>query len=102
MKRLWLALCVVGTVVPYAVFLPWLTENGFDLALLIQQATANPIAAFGWLDVLISALVVLILAARRLSAGDRRMWFVVVGTCMVGVSLALPMYLYLVEGEKPA
>lgn len=33
-KRSWLALCVVGTVVPYAVFVPWLADNGLDLGLL--------------------------------------------------------------------
>ena len=77
-------------------------ENGLDLTLLIQQATANPIAAFGWLDVVISALVVLILAGRRILASGRRMRFVVAGTCTAGVSLALPMYLHFIDDKKPA
>jgi hypothetical protein len=99
MKRLWLVLCILGTVVPYAVFIPWLVQNGLNLRLLVQQATANPIAVFAWLDVLIAALVVLILAGRRIAAGDREHWWVVAGTCAVGVSLGLPLYLYLVEGN---
>lgn len=95
MRLLWGTLSVVGTVVPLAVFLPWLVEHGLDLGLLYTQAAASPVAAFAWLDVLISALVVLTLAFRRLSAGARRYWLVILGTCGVGVSLGLPLYLFL-------
>ena len=95
MRPMWLALCVIGTVAPYAVFVPWLMQHGLDLPLLYEQASGTPIAAFAWLDVLISAVVVLLLAARRLMKGERRFWLVVAGTCGVGVSLSLPLYLYL-------
>ena len=95
MRHIWLALCVAGTIAPYAVFIPWLTQNGPDLGLLYAQASGTPIAAFAWLDVLIAAVAVLVLAARRLGQGQRRFWAVVAGTCFVGVSLGLPLYQYL-------
>lgn len=97
MKRLWLVLCFVGTAAPYAVLVPWLMEHGLDPGLLYEQASATAISAFAWLDVLVSAIVVLILAFRRIAAGKSRFWFVVAGTCTVGVSLGLPLYLYLGE-----
>ena len=100
MKRLWLVMCVVGTAAPYAVFVPWLMEHGLDLGLLYEQASATAIAAFAWLDVLVSVIVVLVLAFRMIAAGERRFWFVVAGTCTVGVSLGLPLYLYLGETNE--
>jgi len=95
-------MCVIGTIAPYAVFVPWLMQHGLDLALLLEQASGTAVAAFAWLDVLVSALVVLALAARRILAGEHTYWFVVAGTCMVGVSLGLPLYLYLREEERAA
>lgn len=99
MRRIWLTLCVVGTVVPYAAFVPWLLEHGLDLSLLYRQAAGTPVAAFAWLDVLVAAVVVLLLAGRRLVAGDRGFALVVAGTCLVGVSLGLPLYLYLAGAD---
>ena len=57
----------------------------------------NAISTFAWLDVLVSAVVVLILAFRRVAAGEPRYWWVIAGTGAVGVSLGLPLYLYLAE-----
>ncbi len=99
MRRVWLALCVVGTILPYAVFAPWLIKHGLDIQLLLQQASQSAIAAFAWLDVLVSAVVVLVLAGRQIAAGKRTHWLVVAGMCTVGVSLGLPLYLYLIEGS---
>ena len=94
MKLLWLVICVLGTALPYAILITWVLKNGLDMPLLLDQATP-PIAAFAWLDVVVAAVVVLVLAIKQISAGQSRFWLVVVGTCVVGVSLGLPLYLYL-------
>jgi Terpene cyclase DEP1 len=65
LKRFWLLMCAVGTVLPYAMFIPWALKNGIDLRLLIDEATP-PIAAFAWLDVAVSAIVVLVLAIKQI------------------------------------
>ena len=73
-------------------------ENGLDLPLLIRQAAQLRVGAFAWLDVLVSALVLLgfmIAEGRRLQL--RYVWLPVVGTCTVGVSLGLPLFLLLRE-----
>jgi hypothetical protein len=67
-------MCVLGTALPYAMFIPWLLKNGLDLRLLLDQATP-PIAAFAWLDVVIAAVVVLVLAIKQIFAGQSRFWF---------------------------
>ena len=95
MRHVWGTFCVIGTLLPYAVFAPWLVEHGLDIGQLFDQAASSPVAAFAWLDVIVSAAVVLTLAFRRLMGGSRQYWYVVVGTCLVGVSLGLPLYLFL-------
>jgi hypothetical protein len=61
---------------------------------------ANPISTFFAVDVIISALVLLIFIfseGRRLAM--KHLWVYVVCTFLVGVSLALPLFLYVREGH---
>ena len=94
MKWFWLFMCVVGTVLPYAMFIPWALKNGLDMRLLLDQATQTQ-QSVAWLDVVVAAVVVLVLAIKQIVGGESRFWLVVVGTCGVGVSLGLPLYFYL-------
>ena len=98
MKWLYSILCVIGTVLPLSKFGPWLFEHGLAVPLLIHQAFATPIAAFAWLDVLVSAVVVLIFVVvegRRLRM--RFLWLPFLAMFTVGVSLALPLFLLMRE-----
>jgi hypothetical protein len=61
-QHIYLALCVLGTVLPYGAFSPWLAANGFNLPLLVAQIAASPVAAFGWLDVLVSVMALFVLS----------------------------------------
>ncbi len=97
MKNVWLALCVVGVLLPYTQFLPWLQRHGLDIVLFHRHATDNGIARFFVTDVLVSALVVLVFAWRERVP---HYWAVVVAMFVVGVSLALPLTLYLRETRK--
>ncbi len=91
---------VLGTVLPYAYFVPFVATNGLNFPLLIEQLFANQISAFFGMDVLVSALV---LWAFVFSEGRRRgmrhLWVYVVCTLTVGVSLAFPLFLYVREGK---
>lgn len=98
LELVYLGLAIVGTVVPLAAFLPWLSDHGLNVELFIQELFANRIGAFfGW-DVIISAVVaiVAIIAARDELRGGQRL-AVVAGTVLIGVSLGLPLYLYFRE-----
>jgi len=97
-KNVYLLLCVLGLAIPYSQFVPWLHENGMNLALLVRQLFANRISAFFGLDVLVSSAVLLVfmrVEGRRLYARFR--WLPIAALCAVGVSLALPLFLYLRE-----
>jgi hypothetical protein len=99
-KILYLALCVLGFALPYSQFVPWVIEHGLNMRLFVQQLFANRIGGFFGMDVLISA-VTLIGFIR--SEGTRlkmsTLWLPIVSVLLVGVSLGLPLFLYLREGE---
>jgi Terpene cyclase DEP1 len=97
-KTIYLILCIIGFVVPYAAFVPWVAQHGLDMRLFVQQMFANRISAFFSLDVIVSAIVLLRFAAAE-SARLRipRRWLVLLATLLVGVSLGLPLFLYLRE-----
>jgi uncharacterized protein DUF2834 len=98
LKTIYLLLCIVGTVVPYAVFLPWLMSNGLDIPLLVSQIASSPVTTFGWLDILISVIALFVFMwvdHRRRPV--KLIWMPIVGTLLVGVSLGLPLCLLLRE-----
>jgi hypothetical protein len=100
-KQLYFCLAIFGLVLPYSQFIPFLQEHGLDLRLMLEQLFANRISAFFGLDVIVSAVVLLLfmwVEGRRL--GMSRLWLPVLATLTVGVSLALPLFLYLRETHQ--
>lgn len=97
-KNIYLLLCILGAAIPYSQFLPWVMENGLHVGLLVRQLFANRISGFFGLDVLVSSVVLLVfMRAEGKMARVRFRWMPIVGLCAVGVSLALPLFLYLRE-----
>lgn len=97
MKRFYILMCIAGTALPLSAFVPWVVEFGLDLP-LFWQGLSEPLSAFAWLDVVISALVLfayIVVEGSRLDM--KRLWLPIVATCCVGVSLGLPLFLYLRE-----
>ena len=97
-KTAYLALCVAGTVIPYTQFLPFVREHGLDLRLFVEQLFSTRIGAFFGLDVIVSSLVLWMFVrvdGRR--DGVRHLWAPIAASLMVGVSLGLPLFLYLRE-----
>ena len=86
--------CILGTVLPYSQFVPFLLEYGLDLSQFIEQLFATRISAFFGMDVIVSALVFLTFVfweGRRLQM--KHLWVYVVSLLLVGVSLGLPLFL---------
>jgi hypothetical protein len=100
MRAFYLIVAVLGLVLPYAFFVPFLVENGLNLPLFVQQMFANRIAGFFSLDVIVSSLALwgfVYAEGRRLSM--KRLWVYVLLNLLVGVSFALPVFLYVREGK---
>ena len=99
LKYTFLALVVIGVVVPYMAFTPFVAENGLNLPLLIEQAGANRIAAFAWLDVIVSAVMLLVAAYSRQFVTLKQAGIITVLTLSAGVSAGLPMFLYFIVAK---
>ena len=98
MKYFYGFMCILGTLLPYGVFTPWLIENGLNINLLFSDALQNRIGAFAWVDVILSALVLLTfiwVEGRRKNMN--RLWLPTLATLTVGVSLGLPLFLLMRE-----
>lgn len=99
-KSLYLALCILGTVLPYSQLLPFIREHGLDLGIFFEQLFANRISGFFGLDVIVSSgvlWVLVVVEGRR--AGVKHLWAPIVANFAVGVSLGLPLFLYLREAR---
>ena len=100
-KHLYLGLCVIGTVLPYSQFLPFLREHGLDVRAFIDQLFATNVGGFfGW-DVIVSSVVLwvmVVVEGRRAGIGHR--WAPIAANLAVGVSLGLPLFLYMREVRR--
>ena len=97
-KFLYLALFVVGVVVPNLSFVPWVMDHGFDISLMVEELFANRISAFFGLDVIVSAIVLWVfIAIESPRVGVRHAWAAVVASLAIGVSAGLPLFLFLRE-----
>jgi hypothetical protein len=98
MQWLYLVAAILGAVLPLSQLIPFLAANGFNLPLLINQLFQNHISAFFGLDVIVSSLVLwLFVCSEGRRRGMRTLWVYVVCNLAVGVSLALPLFLFFRE-----
>ena len=95
---------VLGTALPLWQLAPWLAANGPDVPVLFRQLFADRVGAFFGMDVIVSAVVVAVfVVAEGTSVRARWCWVVLAATLAVGVSLGLPLFLYVRErGRRPA
>jgi hypothetical protein len=97
-KTIYLALCFVGALLPYWQFVPWFVRHGIDLPLFVRELFVNRISAFFGMDVFVSALVLVVfMRVESARLNIRRRWLPVLTLLTVGVSLGLPIFLYLRE-----
>jgi len=102
-RTVYLLLCVAGTLLPYSQFVPFVLEHGVDPELFIAQLFANGISRFFALDVIVSSVVLwtfVMLESRR--ARVQHSWAPIAASLIVGVSLGLPLFLYLREQSADA
>lgn len=99
-RYVYLVLCVVGTVLPGWQLVGFLGERGLDVGLMVEQLFVNRVSGFFGLDVIVSSVVLwvfVVAEGRRL--GMRRLWVYFLCSLTVGLSLALPLFLFVRERE---
>ncbi|HYX17350.1 MAG TPA: DUF2834 domain-containing protein [Nostoc sp.] len=100
LKVIYLLLCVLGSVLPYSQFVPFLLEHGLDIKLFFEQLFANKISGFFGMDVIVSSLVLwtfVFWEGTRLKM--QNLWVYIACSVLVGVSLGLPLFLFMRERQ---
>jgi hypothetical protein len=100
LKHLYLGLCIAGTILPLMAFLPFLRSHGLDAGAFLGQLFATPVSSFFGLDVILSSLALwafVLTEGRRL--GLTALWVPIAANLLVGVSLGLPLFLYMRETQ---
>lgn len=96
MKYFYGILSFFGVILPYSQFIPWVMHNGLNFPILFEAITRTRIGAFAWMDVLVTAIV---LVGFIVVEGTRKrmkyLWMPIVGTLLVGPSLGFPLFLFL-------
>ncbi|ARV61089.1 hypothetical protein BZZ01_22910 [Nostocales cyanobacterium HT-58-2] len=94
LKTIYFILCILGTVLPYSQFVPFLLDNGLDVNLFLKELYANRISAFFGMDVIVSSLVLWTFVFWEGSRqGMKNLWIYIASNLLVGVSLGLPLFL---------
>ena len=91
-----LVLAIIGFVLPLRHFIRFLLVAGPNASLFFSQLFQNDVSAFFAMDVVISAIVLFVFVfveGRRL--GMKSLWIYVLATVLVGVSFALPLFLFM-------
>jgi hypothetical protein len=97
-KTFYLIAAVIGTIIPWIFFASFFAAEGINVPLFISSLFENGAAGGFSADVLISIVVFWVWSfADAQRNGIRRWWWVLPASFLVGLSLALPLYLYLRE-----
>ena len=94
MQIAYIALSILGFILPYSQFISFVIDNGLDLSLFWSQLFANQISSFFAFDVFVSSLVFWIFLFREGTRLQMKfLWIYVVLNLTIGLSFALPLFL---------
>ena len=104
LRAIFLILCILGTLLPLYQFMPWVIEHGLDLQLFFEELFSTRIGGFFGVDVIVSAVVLFVfIFAEGKHLKMKKLWLPVLATLSIGVSLGLPLFLYMrqtkIEGK---
>lgn len=97
MKNVYLLLAVIGAVVPYVFFMGFFAEHGINLADFVGALFVNGAAGGFSADLLITSAVFWLYMFTR-QAGPAP-WLYIALNLTIGLSCALPAYLYTITRQ---
>ena len=102
-RYIYLFFAVIGLVVPYYFLISFLITYGLDVRLFLKQLFGTSISAFFAADLLLSCIVFARYLGQETSRyAIKHAWICMVALCTVGLSCALPLFLYLREPHLTA
>ena len=97
MKYCFLVLAIIGALVPYAFFIPFFAEHGFGVTTFTGALFVNGAASGFTADLLITSFAFWMFI---LIEKTRRPWLYILINLSIGLSCALPLYLYFRLAER--
>ncbi len=102
-KTIYLVLAIIGAIIPYIFFIQHFGAAGFGLMDFISALFVNSAASGFTSDLLITSLVFWIAMYQRRSQGKGpNPAFFILLNLAIGLSCALPAYLYVTANGKPS
>ena len=101
MKKLYLLLAVIGAIVPYFFFFQFFQAEGINISAFVSALFVNGAAGGFATDVLLSSFIFWLFMFKQVkeSNGPKPYLFIVLNLA-IGLSCALPAYLYAKEKAK--
>jgi len=101
MKTVYLIAAALGTLLPWAFFAGFIGTNGLDIPLFVSLLFATRPSAGFTVDLLVSCAVFLIWSWRDAREHSIANWWLTIPSLwFVGLSLGLPLYLWLREKAR--
>lgn len=100
MRKIYLAASILGAVLPWSIFFTLGLVRGFDIQLMFDNFQDSDLAIAVLADLLISSIVFwffLYSEGHRMRMAN--LWVFIVLNLTIGLSLALPLFLYIREGK---
>jgi Terpene cyclase DEP1 len=94
MKIFLMVCCAAGIVIPYWFALPFFMIHGANFGLFFEEIFATRISSFFAADLIVASVIFLVWSLRdSRERGITGWWVVLLSNLVVGLSLALPLYL---------
>lgn len=100
LKTTYLCLAVLGAVIPLAFFADFAAAEGVDLVAFVRALFVNGAAGGFTADLLISSFVFWLYMFSNQASGPRPWAFIAINLC-IGLSCALPAYLWAKTRQNP-
>lgn len=97
MKSVYLVLTIVGSIVPYLFFFDFFAAHGVNLPVFVGGLFANGAAGGFTADLLITSLVFWLYLYEQ---KEPKLWMYVLLNLTIGMSCAVPLYLYLTADAR--
>jgi len=96
-RNVYFVLAILGLVLPYSLFLPWLLEHGLDFGLFFQELFVNDVAGTGGLDILAVTIVILTFVVMESKKLGMKHTIIPILATLVAVGFGLAVFLCLRE-----
>ena len=103
LKHLYLILAIAGFAGPYYFLISFLIAHGLAGRIFLEQLLANRISTFFFVDLLIASIAFIVYLPREAArCSIKRWWLYLFALLTVGLSFALPLFLFIRESRAAA